>query len=129
MAVLLLMSENQLFALMCANLKGRQGTFQAVKQSQIDTMCRFELGQKPDLLWLDSGSVHQHDRDSVLDRIDAITLAAFQASPIRFLGQRQLTDGTHQNIEKILGGHHRNIVAPTAYSPIVSDPAGCLPPP
>jgi len=59
-------------------------------------------------VWLrgsDGGGVDEHDRNVVLDRVDATAFAAFQAGSVGVQSHRFLANRANQHIEKILGNH------------------------
>src|SRR4029077_6397754 len=51
------------------------------------------------------GFVHQHDRNSVPDRIDAAALGALQTLSFVFQRQRLFAHRAHQDVEQVLGNH------------------------
>jgi hypothetical protein len=55
--------------------------------------------------WIGDSFIHQHDWDSVPDRINAAALGALQIFSFIFQRQRLLADWAHQDIEQILGNH------------------------
>ena len=65
----------------------------------------------PGLRGLNGGGVHQHDGDVVLNRVNAATLAAFQALAARFRSHGFLAYRADQHVEEILRNHDGFIVA------------------
>ena len=55
--------------------------------------------------WINHGSIHQHDGNSVPHRVDAAALGALQALALVFQGERFLADGTDQDVEQVLRNH------------------------
>lgn len=76
--------------------------------------------QKPDICrtlesaWrlgrVDFGSVDQHNRDVILDGVDAAALAAFEAVTVGAEDDRLFADRTNEDFEEILGNHGGIIV-------------------
>ena len=105
------------------------GIHNSDKRCQIDTKCRFATGGNRTLSedggvvgeasdgWptalalgrVDGGGVHQHDRDIVLNGVNAAADTAFQTLPVRVQDDRLFTDRADQHIQQILGDH-RNII-------------------
>lgn len=54
--------------------------------------------------------VYQHDRDIVLNGVNAAADTAFQALPIRVQDDRLFTDRADQHVQQILGDHRDIIV-------------------
>ena len=59
---------------------------------------------------LDRRLVDQHDGDIVSDRIDPVTLGAFQTLGALAVLQRLLARRTHQHLQQIFGNHDPSIV-------------------
>ena len=51
------------------------------------------------------GFVHQHDRNSVPNRVDAAALGALQTLSFVFQRQRLFAHRAHQDVEQVLGNH------------------------
>jgi len=84
----------------------RSGTGFGTKLPQIEWI----VGDQPGSGGLGHGFVHQQDRDIVPNRINSVTLAAFQAFAIILLRQRLLAHWTNQDFEKVLGNHDNSIL-------------------
>ena len=52
-------------------------------------------------LWLDCGRVDEHDRNVILDGIDAMALTTFQSILVRGKHNRLLADRAHQHVKQI----------------------------
>ena len=57
-------------------------------------------------LFLDGRFVDQHDRNVVLDRIDALARAAFERRAVLDERHRRLAMGTGKNVEQFLINRH-----------------------
>ena len=55
--------------------------------------------------------IHQHDRDVILNRVNAAALATFQTVPGRTERNRLFADWANQYVEQILSDHGSYIVA------------------
>jgi len=55
--------------------------------------------------------VHQHDRDVVLNGVNAPAFTAFQTRPVRVENDRLLADRANQHGQQIRGDHNGSIVA------------------
>ena len=62
------------------------------------------------MLALDGGFIHQHDRDVVLDRIDAVALLALQALGIFPVFKSLFARRANQNFQQIFSDHDKGIV-------------------
>jgi hypothetical protein len=94
---------------------------------QNDIMCRFSAQGKPQfvvsnlrfmtkpgvtldevlagyLFGFDGGGIDEHDRDVILDGVNAMASATFQAVPL-VERHRLFANGANQQIKKVLGNH------------------------
>ena len=78
-------------------------------------------GTKGGCLWLDCGGVDEHDRNVILDGIDAPALTTFQSLLIRGRQNRLLADRTHQHVKQILRHHMLHIVFQICTLQMISD--------
>ncbi len=76
------------------------------RRQVIATTC----GKDTAALRLDRGLIDQHDRDIVLDRIDAVALGALQTLGILSVLERLLAGRADQDFEQFFGNHDLRIV-------------------
>jgi hypothetical protein len=111
-------------------LQGYQVRTTVGHRGQNDTMCRSVSTQKTAVcqgrtregngLWLRGvygGGVDQHDRDVVLDWINAAAFPTLQTAAVAVKNYRLLANGANEHIEKILRNHGVFIVARTFVYP------------
>ncbi len=60
------------------------------------------------VLWFYGGFVDQHDWDIVFDRIDAVTLLAFEGFRLFTVFECLLAGGTDQDFQQVFGDHVRD---------------------
>src|SRR5271157_1222569 len=59
---------------------------------------------------INGSGVYQHDRDVVLDGVNAVAFAAFQALAVGIQDHRLLANRANQHVKQILGNHKASIV-------------------
>ncbi len=75
---------------------------------------RFSVSETTQALRFHNRFVDQQDRNSVADRVRAVTLSAFQDVAVLVVGQRRLTGRTSQHIDEIAVQHNEPILYPFA---------------
>ena len=62
--------------------------------------------------WINSGGVHQHNRDVVLNGVDTMAFATLQASTVGIQHHRLLANRANQDFQQIRRNHRDIIVIP-----------------
>jgi hypothetical protein len=76
----------------------------------ITQLPNYPITRLPNVLRLDGGFIDQHDRDVVLNRVDAVTGRAFEGRAVLDEVYRRFAVGTGENLEQFrVNGHGRTI--------------------